>query len=1259
MLFAPYSLAREVCVLRIHRHRGVAWVMLVSMVLWGFAPYATAGTQGFSPNQFSHPPIRARQYITIPGNSVTPPVVSKPKITNAPIVIQKQPPLPLPPQATSDAPLNYDQLREAAVNAELAAQKSQLLANQATAAYETQLESFTSAIQQAGFTSMFDEPASTADTDTDADQGATKSQKKWYKIKKKVAANKIADNNKHLDKVVDTDMAGGIAKDMDVRPCNQILGIQIVHQVGGTQFKTSDSGVQFPTYNAAKASIIAKTPIQIGKTGEVYSASASGKNYNACMNIEAMSAQLDFPKKFANAIVLDDAGTWEPKVQAFYSASTKYIKDVHAWMADETTLSDLCAKMILKAEAEDPNLTGRAIDTYGFWLGTKMRYFYMADTTLPMLSSETSIFDGLQIEKIFQAFSKGEVDASTTQPYLSSLMGMLTSEAAGPAALRRLDRAFGFAAAYAASLGSEQTLTKRVAEAGTANDIPKPAAASGSPDPGQFDKAITKLSGGNAWSGQFSISKQKNLTVELPDPAMGVLSNELLTVFYVLGVSLEDFTKRDGFSPLWAFITNFPKQLDDYRFSMSDPSKSFVDMNKGFDILGPSGWRKLRPDWQVPLKHAPEDYPVEVYPGVSYGQLVGGKENTDWHPVAQPPKREYILNSYLSSQPLYEVLSQSARIQDFWLTHKVHIRIGIPEDKLVDVCCQYPASSRIPKHLMEVTNAFGVSAATMLSAHSDSTLTVDTLGYLAPDPNPKKMSNNPGILITKDFLNMEAWKQEIKYFYSYLKKGLQANKDQGDPNVVVAKEIKNFSSVAALFNPISVGFGSCSIYQTLFSPYHKQLGYTCGDYAIPLLELLQPGKPTTKTSAIFRDLRRVNRWFEDLIIPSALAQEDGVDPVEIIPDPAYDLDPPQEPVDMPNYEIDVYGGAWKPPSKNFKGSDPINNINPYFATQEPNVPTPNGEMSVAEKIIVEADTKQVELAQKAIKKELGLPNEYKGVNCEGFHECAINVVEASSGFDSSNYSGSPFDYGVKTAQAFTDNNSAYIKGLYLQNEVLNIAAKLINMPEYQVMFANAQADALATVENPIYIRTFSNLAYKAYDVHPNVKFRTAFEQELLKESKATSHLITLRDFAPNGGEQAHNDKIGHIVVDVADSIQGYFGTMHGKNGGDTYYLNNLSPEQITQTYQNYLTGTLVHEYNHNVAMALYQTHMISLDRLVNAGEVLDHGMNPVLANIFGLPIASTGASNPELTDYDKVRSLLFISWRSLMLGWDDAAVFTK
>lgn len=790
--------------------------------------------------------------------------------------------LPLP----TTTPLSYEQLREAAVKAELNAQKSQLLANQATAAFEASAAIFISAVKQAGFSDLFNLPASTPKT---ADKAG------FYEVSKLAVAKK---GKTQVGKVVDKYNAGVTDESMDVRPCNQILGI-ILPKWAGQPFKTSD-GKAFNSYNAARDDVLKKdflkNPIKVGTTGKVSQEGISDP-YTKCLNIEDMSAQLGIPKKFADKIALDGADIWEPQLQKYYTAVQNYQDAVQDWLAYETHLSDLCANMILVAEAKDSKLEGVAIDAYGFWLATKLRYYYMFNSTKPMLPSEKSLFVDLKVQKIFQDWSKGSIDTSA---YRAALTEMLTS-AAGPSALRRLDTAFGFAAANAASLKTETTLTKRVAKATIAKAAADKAAAaksgpSASIATGPLNYGTTGLTGGAITN--TSIAANNTVANKVPtrttnpvmvnvtvtsDPEMAALSDRLLEAYYVLAVPVLDRTKKHGFTPTWVFITDFAYDMDKYFFALKDKSKSFAFKNGGFDIYDSvAGWHKMQVDWHLP-----------------YGFKV--RSQRDYYPYGYE-----FFYSYTSDHPLYEVLSQSARAQDYWMTKKVDVRsnvaISLSQTKLQVEFSQYPALDVTPKYLLGITNAFGVSAATMLSAHSDATLTIDRLGFTDSRGSDIKV-------IQKDFLNVEVWKQEIKYFFSYLEKGLKANKDQGNPNVVAAKEIKSFSSVAALFHPISVGFGNCSIYQTLFSPYHERLGYACGDYAAPLLELLRPVNPTTKTSAIFRVLRRMNRWFEDQIIPSALAQEAGIDTFEIIPDPP----PPIMEYEGPPMEILIEIVPWYAP----------------------------------------------------------------------------------------------------------------------------------------------------------------------------------------------------------------------------------------------------------------------------------------------------------------------------------------------------------
>lgn len=832
-----------------HRYCGVSWVVLVTMVC-SFQPWVAMAGSSSGPASPA-----TRQYTTIPSStpaarSAAPNLVDTKRIPTTQAVIT-------PPSIEQ---MNYDQLREAAVEAELNAQKAQILYNQAAAAYNMESSNIKAFAQKAGYAGLLHPPLSTPVTGP-----------RW----------------EGFDEVSNSQVRGGLVVtdgSIDVRPCNQILGITLPSWVGRKFFKTSD-GKTFSSYSAAKDYVLKadllKTPIQIGKTGQI-SQESIGNVYSACLDIEGMSANLDFSKKLIDKIALNDAVTWKPVIKEYSVATSKKQEAAQSWQSAGANLIDLTAKMILKAEVNDPKLEGLAIDAYGFLIASRLRYDYLTHyTSMPL--SGSGIFNNLVIQKLFQDLSKGgPIDTSAYRTALTELYNFKDN----PNGLLRLDRAFGFAAVYAASLKSQLTLTERVAQAAkaTADKAAADKAASSkaanssawnligairnatSTKPSQgFDKAFsqtTTLAGAN--QAQLQVP-----TLPPSNPAMAALSDRATEVFLMLVVPVLDHTKIYGVTPSWTFVTNTAYQMDNYFFALKDQSKSAVVKNGGFDIYDKAaGWHKMQIEWHPPANFDPDHKGVflKLFPsgggateaGPGYGSSLYSaagvselKEGKHAYYIATPtaggymlnpiPER-YILGSYLAQSPLNEVLSFSAKEQKYWMSSTGY-------DGTV-------VSKLLPKFLTGVTNAFGISAATMLAAHSNSI---------------------PPYFYGTGYPDLRPWKSKADIFSSYVAVGLQADKAGGYPNGTFSKQMQNFSSVAALFHPISVGFGTCSIYKTLFSPYNPHLGYSCTDYGYPLMILDMSDKSSKKTSTLFRDLKRLNHWVADQIIPNAHAESIGIE----------------------------------------------------------------------------------------------------------------------------------------------------------------------------------------------------------------------------------------------------------------------------------------------------------------------------------------------------------------------------------------------
>lgn len=834
-----------------HRYRGVSWIVLLTMV-FSFQPWVAMAGSSSGPASPA-----TRQYTTIPSStpaarSAAPNLDTKQILTTQTVIT----PLPLP----TLTPMNYDQLREAAVKAELYALDAQYSYNLAAADFALQSSNIKSATQKAGYAGLLHPPLGTPVTGP-----------RWKGFDE-VSKLKVRDS------IIVTD--NGI----NVQPCNQILGITL-SSGGRSQYKTSNGEV-FASYNAARDYVLKADllkNLKIGNTG-VISKGMVGDAYYACLDIKEMSVDLDFSKTLIDKIALNDPITWQPVINEYFIAAAQYQEAAQTWQVAEAKLSDLIAKMILKAEASDPKLEGLAIDAYGFWIATKLRYHYMSGHAKSWLPSETAIFGKLQIQKIFQDYSNGKID---TGAYRTSLYDLFNS-AVGPAPLLRLDRAFGFAAAYAASLKSQPTLTERVAQAAKVAADKKAAAekaASSKPANSSIWNLINTTTSGTSTNPSqgfnkgpsqttaLSASNQDQLQVPvLPpwDPMVSALSSRLTEVLFILAVPVLDRTKLYGVTPSWLFITNTAYPMDNYFFALKDQSKSAVVKNGGFDIYDKaSGWHKMQIEWKTPSKRTPQDFINNKYPQLAKtmtypadgscphvkmgNPYTGSKQVWDLFDECQAYLSQYrIADSYLAKDPAYKVLSQSTKLQDERLNEKIYYWSDKEQKNISDV----PVSTVIPKFLMEVTNAFGINAAAMLSIH---------VKY----PHIVQKADKSGNLL----LDLRKWKNDAYDFSNYTEKAFQAEKAAGYPYVKSAAHVTNFSSIAFLFNPVSVGFGSCSIYETLLSPYNTQLGYSCIDYVRPLLEIYKPSK---KTSTLFRNLKRLNQWVADQIIPNANAEDIGI-----------------------------------------------------------------------------------------------------------------------------------------------------------------------------------------------------------------------------------------------------------------------------------------------------------------------------------------------------------------------------------------------
>lgn len=1251
---------------------GVAWVTLVAVVV-GFQPWfamaatpARAGAAAPSryttiPNQSAPPAARSssagpsRQYTTIPNAipSAGPatPASRLPSANTLPITPITPPVAPPPayPHSDSGLPLvevvtttaTYEDLRVAAVKTELAAQQAQPLANQATSDFEYEAKIFMDAVQASGFTDLFNQPVSVLKTGSNG----------FYEVSKMKVAKK---GKSKMGKVADKNEAGGM---MDVRPCNQILGITLPLWVG-QPFKTKD-GKTYYSYSAAKnaalnvAAFDAAFKLNIGKTGKVTSSKSQlGDTYNACLNIEDMSAEISLPKKIADKIALDDADIWAPKLQTYYTAVQNYQDAVQDWMAQESHLSDLCAKMILKAEAQDPKLEGLAMDAYGFWLATKVRYYFMFGSTKLILPN---IIAKLLLQNIFKDFSNGLADTSAYRAALTEIY----KSATGLSDLRRLDTAFGFAASYAASLKTERKFTERVAQAAAAKAYAdkvasKKSAPSGSgaitlpdyskPSPTGNGKATPMSSSADTVSIPTKNLEVQGLAIPEPDPAMVALSNRAVEVFYVLAVPILDVTKRDGFGALWAFITNFAFDMDKYYFALNDKSSSFTSKNDGIDIYDPiAGWHKMQIAWQAPVAKAqgptetflhPLPAKIEINPRYKYAP---GSLNF----AVYSHQDQYILNGYLADHPLYEVLSQSAKEQKFWLNVKppVHFLTG----PAISLNSKLSASELIPASLMGTTNAFGVSAATMLSAQSDGTMAIAMAGV-------------PFV----EYPDLEVWLNRVYGFSNYVKKGLQADKAAGYPNLVMAKQIQNFSSVAALFHPVSVGFGTCSIYNTLHSPYNPHLGYSCGDYGDPLIDLYMPNKAPSKTSAIFHWLRRMNLWIDDNIIPSAIAQDAGVERIEDESgnqnDGGAGGDIGTGFSDVMDFFATYFGNGGGPVSDPGANDGNANgNSNNGNADVIPNLPplAPNQVAALAG---------MIGTPQSVIRH---LPSWYKGSMCEGLKVCLGNAYAARAvlGEYSAELSGSPF----AAFSGDTTTSNRVLQAAYLQNELFKIGNKIMGTPGFRAAFDKMQTNSWVTVSNANYQKVVFEQAIRAFHlvgVAGNIEKLAEF-REKFSDRVSASHIPILRgfDFTQPLNLLAFN-RGGVIQVNVSATAADFVQFMYpGSNANQV--LNGLataSDASLLLSFENYFTAVKNHEFIHDVNIALLDMGLISeaVARSVAAGE-LEHGLDGVISGVqrvTHIPIYH-GESDTSVFNGDEARSLYLLSWDVIMQRFEHSGAPTQ
>lgn len=1248
-------------------YSGVAWVTLVAVVV-GFQPWvamaATPARAGVAapkpymtiPAARSLPASPARQYNTIPMTPakppanppvvITPPAVYKPPTpgsvldikansrisTTTPVIT----PLPLP----TATPLSYEQLRDAAVKAEKNAQKSQLLFNQKSAVTEANAATFMAAVKQSGFSDLLNQPESAPKTDPKAGR---------YEVSPPKAT-------------VVTDKIGDSGAEIEVVPCNQLLGIAILSTWAGQSFKTSD-GKTFNSYKAAKDYVlkadVLKNPIQVGKTGKI-SQQSINEPYIQCLHIKDMSAQLGFPKKFADKIALDDPSGWESKLQNYYVVMQGYKDAAQGWMAAESHLDNQCAKMILEAEAKDPKLEGLAVDAYGFWLATKLRYYYLFDNPQPMLPNEASIFDNLQIQKIFQGLASGQVDTSGYRAFLSGLY----SSANGLSALLRLDRAFGFAAGYASLLKAERKLTERVAQAAAAAKAAasKAANASSSGVTGQLNVANANLTGkGNTITSinatnQAPIQTQNAMALNpIPtlDADMAALSDRAVEVFYGLGIPILDRTKIYGSTPLWVFVTNYAHDMDKYFFALKDTSKSFVVKNGGFDIYDSvAGWHKMQIEWHMPVKTTPQDffnvsYPTFAktltYPADGSCPHVSFK-GSDLFDICQSYLAQYRFeDSYLAAHPLHEVLSRSAKEQDDLLNVKIHYWNEKDQKYYVDL----PASAATPKFLMGVTNAFGVSAATMLAVRGG--------------PPGVYKGDKAGNLL----LDLGGWKQNASEFSTYVEKGLQADKAGGYPYGTFSKQMQNFSSVAFLFHPISVGFGTCSIYETLFSPYgphvgsyiaKSPLGYSCIDYTYPLLMLYMPDQPSKKTATLFRGLRRLHQWVEDLVIPNALAYSVGISEesggsgggggtvatvVALI--------------------AGFFGSGSGSSSGGGGGSSGAKSATEIAAQND--AAAEQAQQKQTQASVAEAN--KVAAGTKAIDKAIDLPNWYNGSNCASIQACVANIKAVNNNLQAfgTELSTSTFSVMTELGKDVSASNS-FMQAAYLQHELQKIGETLLKSQEFQTMLGKAQANAEAIVQNPSWQdRLFQQSVVNGGSIIPGTvtpenyaekeqQFKKLFSDANEVSSNSINHHVYPYFFGQD--IQAANEN-GTIWVDVAKLADGYFSFMVSGNdlNAKLKAFEGFSSTQVSQSFENYVTAAFAHELAHNrgTILALMGLSPAGDAFHVQMGDADHASIFPNMSASTGIPISlydgmKNGTYN-GFTDPNKARSLLINDFHSL------------